>query len=1062
MLFNKDRHTHPTPSRAALAWCMLLVVSASPAMAESWSEAFEKADTFYKARQYDSATAACTTSLQLARHEREVSDTVAPLILFKLGNVQFDQSNFDSSQVLLQQAVDLGLSAWPEPGVTFSNFINTLANVYTRLGRYDDALAGHYRTLELRERLLGPDDPLVSSSLNNLSIVYRNMRQYDEAERLLLRALDIRERTFGPTNRRVAGTLQNLGNVASATGRYIEAEQYYRRAVAIKRKTLGPDHPSLASSINGLAISLSQQGRWAEAEPLYHESIGIFEAAFGPDHLALMHPISNLSILYFNLGKFEEAEALDRRALAIGRARLGLEHPDVSDNMANLAHRLWIQGRDDEALGLLRDALTIQEAALGSENLRVAKTHLLLGNVFAGQSAFDSALVHYRTLLTIYRSATTFDRLVLAEVFEGVSYCLAQQGDLDGARAAIDSAVIYLDEVPPLVASRFASVFATKSLVHRARGEYALARQSAHHALLLRQESFAENAMVLSERDALSFSARIRRIGSYYFSALLDDIPDDSTELALGAVAILSTKGQVSDQIYARRRRTQISEDSTLNALVRDYHAVRFQIANRFVTGSALPDQPEELHELDSLGHLADRLEDRLARASAGVLHSNVDDRVDLNAVMDALPSDAALVEFMEIQYRRPNGHVEDPRYIGLVLRPDQSPVIRDLGSTDSVNELIHKYRGHFLDLASRAGAVSSDDLEYYATLAAGLYERIWQPLEPYLSDLGTVFVAPDGGLNLLAFGGLPDSDGQYIIERYAIHYLSAGRDLIRLEQTVAPATGMLAVGDPDFDSPVSSRLSSLPGDGEAALPASDATTVRHINVDCDELLTVDVSPIPGTRSEVELVGSAWSRASAEPALVRTGPGASEETFKRHATSKRVLHLATHGYFLQSICGVEQSEFSQTFLGENPLLLSGLYLAGANLHGSEADTSGADDGVLSAEEVAAMNLQGVGLVVLSACETGLGEVRQGEGVYGLRRAFEMAGARTVVSALWRVPDRETAKFMTRLYTQTTDSYPQMMRQAALDQLAEQRARGRSTHPFFWAGFIATGDWRALR
>jgi CHAT domain-containing protein len=176
-----------------------------------------------------------------------------------------------------------------------------------------------------------------------------------------------------------------------------------------------------------------------------------------------------------------------------------------------------------------------------------------------------------------------------------------------------------------------------------------------------------------------------------------------------------------------------------------------------------------------------------------------------------------------------------------------------------------------------------------------------------------------------------------------------------------------------------------------------------------------------------------------------------------------VIHIATHGYYLQGACPhsgrISNAMAQSKFYGENPLLQSGLLLAGANLHGAGADSLGAEDGILTALEVSTTDLRGTDLVVLSACETGLGKVEQGEGVYGLRRAFQMAGARTVVSSLWQVPDVETMKFMKELYAQKAATYPELLQKVMLTRINELRLRGLPTHPFTWGGFIAIGDWR---
>ena len=174
----------------------------------------------------------------------------------------------------------------------------------------------------------------------------------------------------------------------------------------------------------------------------------------------------------------------------------------------------------------------------------------------------------------------------------------------------------------------------------------------------------------------------------------------------------------------------------------------------------------------------------------------------------------------------------------------------------------------------------------------------------------------------------------------------------------------------------------------------------------------------------------------------------------------RVIHLATHGFFLGGECQRDlpkrRADSERGFVGENPLLQSGLLLAGANLHGNDADSVGAEDGILTAYEVSAMDFEGTEMVVLSACETGLGAVEEGEGVYGLRRAFEMAGARRVVSALWPVSDKATAELVGRLYESGAQSVPEKLRTLQLEKIKELRDQGKPDHPVYWGAFIVFG------
>jgi CHAT domain-containing protein len=206
---------------------------------------------------------------------------------------------------------------------------------------------------------------------------------------------------------------------------------------------------------------------------------------------------------------------------------------------------------------------------------------------------------------------------------------------------------------------------------------------------------------------------------------------------------------------------------------------------------------------------------------------------------------------------------------------------------------------------------------------------------------------------------------------------------------------------------------------------------------------------------------------------VLSGAAATETAVKQNVSGSRVVHFATHGFFLGADCtpGIagtrsvgglakRASATQGSTVAANPLLLSGLAFAGANRRGSIRGDQ--DDGILTAEEIGGLNLQGTEWAVLSACDTGLGEIKAGEGVFGLRRAFQVAGARTVIMSLWSVEDRSAMEWMRSLYEghfrqglNTADA----VREASLTVLRKRRARGQSVHPFYWAGFVASGDWR---
>jgi CHAT domain-containing protein len=324
----------------------------------------------------------------------------------------------------------------------------------------------------------------------------------------------------------------------------------------------------------------------------------------------------------------------------------------------------------------------------------------------------------------------------------------------------------------------------------------------------------------------------------------------------------------------------------------------------------------------------------------------------------------------------------------------------------------------------------------------------LMQPIRVLLGETKTVFLSPDGALNLLPFGALVDENNQYLIKNYAFTYLSSGRDLLRLQAKIKSQDPGVIIGDVDFgavDSGAAGNRSQATENNSEVLNRRSSTFVSGTFL-----------PLPGTGMEVREINKIFPAAK-----VLTGKEATEGAIKR-LNSPRILHVATHGFFLPNI--KQDLRDARTFqsadgtvrlpVTENPLLRSGLALANANRLESDKE-----DGVLTALETSGLNLWGIRLVVLSACETGLGDVLNGEGVFGLRRTLVTAGSESQLMTLWKVDDLATKDLMVDYYHRlvSREGRSEALRQAQLAMLSNPKRQ----HPFYWASFIASGDWRQL-
>ena len=515
-------------------------------------------------------------------------------------------------------------------------------------------------------------------------------------------------------------------------------------------------------------------------------------------------------------------------------------------------------------------------------------------------------------------------------------------------------------------------------------------------------------------------------------------------------------------------------------------------------------EQPAWRRKVAELTERKEHLEVELARRSAEFRRAQVRRETTPERVQAALPDGVVLVDLLEYTDSSPPSAgkgqwKEERRLVAFVVRHDHPIVRLDLGPVAPVAAAIARWRKTY-----GSGPTPRED-----DPAAELRRRVWEPLEGCVRDARMVLVSPDGALARLPLSALPGREpGTYLIEERAIAVVPVPQLLPELLEPAAQppgaSEGLLLVGDIDYGA--SPGAATDPGAGRSAAdspsqvsqwPAATHTGPAASRPGAGKTRAGAWSrfrllpALEATRGEIVTVRDTFEQSLPDaPVHVLRGGQATEEAFRQRAPHHRYLHLATHGYFapeeLRSAlapeptgpnpaAGLMQSGDDlfggQGIVGFHPGLLSGLALAGAN----RPPEPGKDDGVLTALEVAELDLEGVDLTVLSACETGLGEPAGGEGLLGLQRAFQEAGARGVVASLWSTEDEPTRALMVRFYEnlwQKRMGKLEALREAQLWMLREGRVRGLvpldeeqpasrpgRVPPRYWAAFILSGDWR---
>jgi CHAT domain-containing protein/Tfp pilus assembly protein PilF len=885
-------------------------------------------------------------------------------------------------------------------------------------GEYRRALEAARRSLLLREGALGKDHPDVALSLNNLGMLHRALGELDEAMQYLRRAYHLRRDGQGEGHPETALCLNNLGQVHLERGEARQASAALRNSVEALGKALDHRHDAYIDACNNLAVLYQRLGDHARAEKEFVEVIELHKRALKAPAKERERRNSELKGLRHALdgetnwaGTLYELRGVYSRFPSLG------EGARRATYLANLGRSRFALDKDREAETAFREALAIYDNAL--------KAAGKLGLKYPAYTTEHAAALNSMALLLLRRKD-----------FRGAKPLLELALDIRKSLREENSTMyaVGLNSLAALAEAqgdhgRAAELLRKALEINRKAGESSAehAATASNLALVLHGAGKVDEALPLARLAARVGLASINRLAAAQterqqlarlvgFRGQLDHYlsltAKDKSADAAYAVA-LAWKGAVFVRQRLRRERARLEGSARAARLRAELDDVTRVLA-RFSLGG-----PTTAKALANLEKRREELERQLAEQAPDVCARLTSQKLTPAALCKALPANAALVDFLEYNHTSfEKGRRAVTRQLAAFVVRRGGVVRLDLGPADAVRKAVVAWRTQL--------GLKKTGLD---ETGAAVRKLVWQPLLPRLKGAKVVLLSPDGVLGTVPFAALPgEKKGAYLVEEQALGSVAVPQELPGL-LCRKPATGeaaLLVMGDVDY------------GEGKARR----------------------WPPLAGTRAEMLTVRDSFEKRYPFPdgqTRVLRGPKATEEMVRRHAPGHRFLHLATHGFF-------EPKE------GEgHPGLMSGLVVAGAN----REPKPGEDDGILTALEVAEMDLSECELAVLSACETGLGKGVAGEGMVGLQRAFQVAGARSVVASLWQVDDRATRDLMSAFYRAYLEekgaTRVEALRQAQVSMLRDGVSRGMNFEhaepktkrlpPYYWAAFVLSGDWR---
>ncbi len=917
-------------------------------------------------------------------------------------------SNYISSAAACARALQIREKALgpdhSDTAITLSN----LAILYNMAGNHTAAEPLFLWTIKFREKVLGPEHPSTARAMHDLASLYRSVNNFSKAEPLYWRTLKVREKVLGPEHADTARTLTQLAWLYHSMGEYAKAESLYQRELKITEKVAGPAHPDTAvilASLGGLYFDI---GDYAKAEMHYQRSLSLMEKSVGREHTDTTIPLSNLAELYISIGDYAKAEEMYQRSLKIVTQSFGLEHPDTSTAMNNLAVLYRHMGEYAKAVPLYEQSLAISKIVMGPQHPSTAIVFNNLASLYMSMGNSNKSKPLYQQSLKIQEEVLGPEHPDTATTLNNLASFYRSTDDFEKAEPLFERSLKIFEKVLGARHPKTLEPLNNLSLLQ-------LDLRKFDDAMSLGRKFKATSERALG--NILAFAGERQRMN--YQNAIKAPVANLLATLSSAgdlAEFMLRTKGIVLDSLLEDELAARASKEPAVREAYDELQAAG-RLLIKMQMEAPRETSPESLNRLRSeqerLEGQVETLQKMLARnvTSLGQVRRSL--RITVADVQRALPKDTVLLEFVRYGHHLARGKYQI-RY-GVVMISNETVALSGSQGGDAVWVAIGSAETIEPNLQNYSRMMRGDKIGDPRLLHT-VYQDLIAPIQMHLpKSTTTLVISPEGELNFVNFATLVDAQGQFLGERYSTRYVASGRDLVFGQTSQTQSRSFAAFASPAF--------AAKPGVAEAR----DAVQLSMQHADRRDFTEITLRALPNSSLEAQFLkerSSAWNLKGA----VHVGAEASELQVKS-VKSPYILHLATHGFFLPEDSSTNRPSIPTQALDmqrqrepvvfHNPMQRSGLAFAGAQFtldawkRGEVPDTE--NDGILMAQEVGTMDLKDTWLVVLSACDTGIGEARSGEGVLGLRRGFVQAGAQNLLMTLWPISDKWSVDIMKAFY-----------------------------------------------
>ena len=992
--------------------------------------------------------------------------------LFNLGILYYNLSDYKFAESYYKQALEIRKKVLSKKNPNYTASLNSLGSLYQDMGDYKSSEDYYKQALEIRKKVLGKQHPDYVSNLNYLGNLYLKMGEFKSAESYYKQVLEIRKKGLGEQHPDYASTLYNLGILYNKKNDYKLAELYFKQALEIRKKVLGEQHPDYAISLDVLASNYNSLRDFNLAENYCKQVVEYNKKVLGEQHPDYSASIDNLGSIFYNLGDFKSAELYYKQALEIRKKFLGEQHPDYATSIDNLGSIYYNLGDFKSAESYIKQSLEIRKIKLGEQHQVYASSLAFMGAIYHQKGDYKLAEYYLKQALEIQKKLGALDPNYLFSLNNLVRvYC--DLGDYNSALLNCNQVIeirkrVLGDEHPDYALSLY-----NLGLVYHSMKDYKSAENYHKQALEIRKKVLGEHhpdyirslwnlANVYSDMDEYSsaelYYSNCFNIQNFYINSNFELLNDKE-----------------KDFFWIKNKEFYETLDLFASIKEKDYPQVTSLSynANLFTKGKLLEVKISRENDLLEIVGLRDKLSflrKRLAKSDGGgsdIQYKKMEDEANIldsklsrlwsdyaqkkknlsitwNQVQENLSNDEAAIEF--VRYKTEEDSLY--HYNALIIRKtDVNPILVKLCTENQLKEI-----------NSKEGFSS-------------YYPLVWAPLEEYLKNIKTIYYSPVGLLNTVPFSALYPKKGQgelvtfdkktkqmvttteldadFLMNKYTLHQLTSTRYLamgLKAKSLEKVENSINLVGGVNYDYLPGDKIEINKGTEYASRGANSINPLKYLEA---------------TKTEVETINKTLKSNGWETSILEQNDATEENIEKlENQNAKGVLHIATHGFAFEDARGTSATidhasiKYNLSY-NPDPMKRCGLIFAGGNWAwiGSDELTKrnpDAEDGILTAAQVALLNLKKTKLVVLSACETGLGKIEGGEGVFGLKRAFKLAGVEQIIVSLWEVPDKETMELMTLFYDDLAKTQNAIV---SFEKAQKTMKKNYPTRPDLWAGFV---------